>query len=398
MTFRLFSLCPLFVLAFVALCGHASAQTAPVRLSASGGALPPHAERLGDDSRDIGRDNLLNERLLDLVEVRSLDSLLGKRRIKHRFWGIRMPWLIGLRWERLDPAKRKFVGTCRNDLHQYVFGSSNEHDVNFDLVPHLPQYVDVLYRALDFQFGSGRSSLITDRRAKGRARDRLWRVRRLHCECTPPYDHHRLLDSLVYPVLDGNTLVNHPNFREPKPSIGLYGPLVADCNHTCHPEIHPYEWLWWRDLHDAQSPGHQVWFALFLRDDSQRMKAWQKGPRLGEISLPLVFSLEKKEWLISIRHLIHTPVEKPSDNLLGELVAGQPAETFDGPSAEVPVTVEGAGEHILVLRQEGPAAKGQWKYRLGEWAVDPVKKIAFVRLHLYVAAQNLYAVRVEAGK
>jgi hypothetical protein len=391
---------PCFLSLFLLLAGLAGMSSAgaqaPVHLSPRNGSLPPYADRLADGDQRIRADMLLNERLLDLVEARSVDSVLTRRRIKHRFWGIRMPWLIGLRWEYLERTKQKFVGTCRNDLHQYVFGSSNEHDVNFDLVPHLPHYLDLLYGALSFQYGSGRRSPLTHPRAQGSARDRLRRMRRFHCECTPPYDFHARLDSLVYPVLRGKNMAGHPNFGEPTPTLGLYGPVVADCNHTCHPEIHPYEWLWWRELQQPKNEGRQVWFALFLRDDSQRMKAWQKGPRLGEISFPLVFSLEKKDWQLTLRHLLHVPVPKAGAGLLDAVVGGRPAQALEGPALQVPVTVEGHGGHTLTLRQEGQVAPGHLRYQLGEWAVDPDRKLAFVRLHLFVGTEKLYAVRVDA--
>lgn len=367
-----------------------------IALSTKGPQAPALSAQLCAPDAEIRENMLLNEALLDLVEVRTFDSVMHKRKLRHRLFGVRMPPAFGLRWEYLDPIKRKLVGTCRNDLHQFINDVTDEYDVNFDLVPHLPHYIDMLYEALAFQFGSGRPSPITHKKDQGTAQERLFAARRFHCECTPPEAYHRQLDSLVYPVLNGKNLAEHPNFGESTPSIGLYGPMIADCNHTCHPEIHPYEWLWWRELNTPKAPGKQVWYAMLLRDDSQRMKAWQRGPRLGEIVLPLVFSLEKKNWSLTLSHLIHVPLAQPGNAPLQPLLGDKPALPLPAAPVQIPVTLDGTGGHVLTLRQEGSVADGQCLYRLGEWAVDAQRQLVYVRLHLFVATEKLYALRLTA--
>ena len=98
----------------------------------------------------ISDNDSLNEHLVDLVKVFSVDSVLPSKSQRHRV--AEAGWVIsifGYKWKALSMTKQKFVGTERD--HIRVPGNPplfTEYDVNFNLIPHTRKYIDFLWRAM----------------------------------------------------------------------------------------------------------------------------------------------------------------------------------------------------------------------------------------------------------
>ena len=102
--------------------------------------------RISNDS--ISRNDILNEELVDMVKVKERDEKVPTWFTTHQGgtfgWFIRT---IGFWWQAVDRHRYKFVGTNRNNLS--MPGEKDElteHDVNFNIIPHLPQYLNFSYR------------------------------------------------------------------------------------------------------------------------------------------------------------------------------------------------------------------------------------------------------------
>ena len=164
--------------------------------------------RISNDS--IFKNDFLNEKIVDLVKVDERDKKVPTPYTTHQGgliggWFIR---LIGFYWKAVDRMRHKFVGTNRNGLS--MPGEKDElteHDVNFNLIPHLPEYLNMVY--------DGRT-LQTTRRQFRRARHQdktkppfipptleTAEEYDLHCELTPPKRMRDSVNSLFYPCMHG---------------------------------------------------------------------------------------------------------------------------------------------------------------------------------------------------
>ena len=262
--------------------------------------------RIANDS--ISNNDKLNEEIVDMVNVDERDRKVPTPYTTHQGgvlggWFIRM---IGYYWQSVDRQRYKFVGTNVDGLS--MPGEKDElteHDINFNLVPHIPSYMNFVYRGRTAQ---------TKRRQFRRARHHdvtkppyieptlsTVDVYDIHCELTPPKRMRDSVNALFYPALHGFNLDKHPNFLDMKPTIGLYGVFILDCNHACHPEIHPYEWLWWLKLtpqEKANGNFNKTWLLGFFKESSNRFILWSRSPRVGTISVPfLIKTSEAKSYL-----------------------------------------------------------------------------------------------------
>jgi hypothetical protein len=261
----------------------------------------------------ISDNDSLNEHLVDLVKVFSVDSVLPSKSQRHRV--AEAGWVIsifGYKWNALNMTKQKFVGTERD--HIRVPGNPplfTEYDVNFNLIPHTRKYIDFLWPGY----------------VQERDRNRFKRIKnfdeapwvypktlefinryRLHCEITPPVMYRAMLNEKFYPCIRPNSSEEHFNHGSNHVTYGMYGPFVADYNHTGHPEIHPYDWIWWFDTHPKRlAQKSQTWFFGFMKEASNRFRGWykKKQPRVGQISVPFVFDLKNDTLKITLEHLVH---------------------------------------------------------------------------------------------
>jgi hypothetical protein len=105
--------------------------------------------RLSNDS--IANNDRLNEELVDMVQVDEYDRKVPTLYTTHQSYGF--GWftrMIGFYWHPVDRMRYKFVGTNLNGLN--MPGEKDElteHDVNFNLIPHLDPYLCTLFTAVE---------------------------------------------------------------------------------------------------------------------------------------------------------------------------------------------------------------------------------------------------------
>ncbi len=241
--------------------------------------------RLAPDA--FAGDPAREEAVVDLVEAWTVDSTYRRKTERHQMTGAALFRVFGVRWKTVRHTRERVVGQV---ARQSISGKERftEYDVNFDLVPHRPRSLEVVYAGY-----AAREPMFKARRAvtpgeppyvpPGPGIDP--QPYRIHVECTPARGLRDALDSAFYPTRRPHDLATHPNVGRAHPVIGVYGPLVLDCNHSCWPEIHPYEWIWWRTGPSAEG-APPAWSVGLLRDVSNRMKHWSHAPREGAVSLP----------------------------------------------------------------------------------------------------------------
>lgn len=256
---------------------------------------------------EIKNDKYLNQLVVDLVEPFTVDSTFKRNNQRHRVYGLgALISVAGYKWRSIDNKREKVVGLLNK---HYTRGHNEkaeftEYDVNFDINPYIPKYIDLAYKGYQLQLnykGNKRKKDITKPPYQYPTEDTDMRVFRFHNELTPHKDYWAALNTMFYPVHHGTSLATHPNFLDPNPAMGFYGVYVLDCNHSCHPEIHPYEWIWWLNTTE-QRENTQSWWVGFFRENSNRFKKWSTSPRTGAISIPFAFPYESSDWNIHIEH------------------------------------------------------------------------------------------------
>ena len=261
----------------------------------------------------IADNDSLNEELVDLVKVFSVDSVLPNKSQRHRVAAA--GWVIsifGYKWKAISMTKQKFVGTERD--HIRVPGNPpqfTEYDVNFNLIPHTKKYIDLVWIGYEGQLKRNRWKRIKNfEEAPWIYPETLEHISRyrMHCEITPPVYARAMLNETFYPCISPNSSKAHHNIGTDHATFGMYGAFVADFNHAGHPEIHPYDWLWWYDTHPERlNEKSQTWFFGFMKEASNRFRGWykKKEPRVGQISVPFVFDLKNDTLKITLEHLVH---------------------------------------------------------------------------------------------
>lgn len=244
-----------------------------------------------------------NHVAVDLVEAYTVDSTFTRKFERHRVVGGGLIRLLGYSWKAVSLTRQKIVGWVnRTYLHDINSAAQfTEYDINYDLIPTLPKYVDLAYDSYQLQFNMKKSKK-KDQEGQAPfiypAAGADMTNYRFHCENTPASKFRSLLNTVFYPVHRNNNLTKHHNFKDEHPVMGMYGVLTLDCNHNCHPEIHPYEWIWWLNLTEERSS----WNIGFMRDVSNRFKHWSTSPRTGQITLPFNFPLDAENWTLEFDH------------------------------------------------------------------------------------------------
>lgn len=247
----------------------------------------------------IKNNDTINEELLDLVQASVNDSVVTARKQHHQLFLV--GWLIstfgGYNWRPVEFTKRKFVGTVERASRSNS-AEFTEHDVNFDLYFYRKKYLWDVFKGYDKQRALKRQDFRRGKHMKDynvspyvRDTSNISRMDyRLHCELTPPAAFRRQLNELFYPVYHDRNLETHPAIKDGKPGMGFYGVFCSDCNHSCHTELHPYEWIWWLNTSDTSS-SDKTWMVGLFKEGSNRMPDWSVGPKQGRISIP--FSIKK---------------------------------------------------------------------------------------------------------
>ncbi len=376
-----------------------SAQTSSIPIS-SFGATPAGFSKLLSSEEQIREDHVMNEELLDLVNVVLADSVVKRKTERHQFFSAAIIRPLGFRWERIRNTKQKFIGTAIRHLR--VPGPKprvTEFDVNWDLAAHLKKYIDITHEGYQRQIEINRKMKGKDiTKAPFTYPDENADLNkyRMHCELTPPWDYLHMLNEMFYPCLRPKTTNEHPNFGEELPSIGLYGVFCSDCNHSCHPEIHPYEWLWWLNVNPNDKPvdNQLTWVVGLFKEASNRFPHWSPDSRTGMISIPFAFPTQPGNLTLSLEHLVFSEFDKEE---LGAFAA-VPNEAVDLDFLEHRFHLQQEGyEHIdITLRANSKLSPGSVKIWYSDVNVDKEEGIVSGRFNLATSSEAVYTFRLTS--
>ncbi len=277
----------------------------------------PAMPRLIEDARKallfpasaIRTDSVLNENLLNLVHPWMADSVVRKKTERHHvpLMGS-FSRLFGFRWLRVYQTKQKFIGTTWKNLRIPEKDLFTEYDVIIDLAAHLPEHFEKHFRCRELQAKMNKRLKEQDINKPPFVRpdsSTNLNVYRMHCELTPAIPLRESIHRNFYPCLPGGSFESHRNFGEKFPTIGMYGAICLDCNHSCHPEIHPYEWIWWLNLNpELDSSDQRTWIAGMFSESSNRFRHWSPANRSGAISIPFTTHVSRDTFDIFIEALV----------------------------------------------------------------------------------------------
>ena len=362
-------------------------------------------------NQQIEDNDTINEEIVDLVTPMVIDSVLDRKKEHHQVFLV--GWMIhafgDYNWRALNMVKQKFVGTIRGDSRSGE-EQFTEYDINYNLYSHTHKYLWKIFTAYDRQAKIHRQDFMSKLRHPGHKHRNKYTgppfVRdtnnadmyqyRLHCELTPQREFRPLLHYLFYPTQPGLNINEHPNFMSRFPSMGFYGPYCLDCNHSCHPEIHPYEWIWWMNLHNG-TVKDKTWLVGLLKDGSNRFRHWSHNPKTGKICIPFAFDVKDKaakDRIITIEHLVFnsfidsnlTKLDLPA-TLIGTSQKSVEVSLTDGKGGSIPVTV--AFRNVMVTNGV--------KFWFSEVNWDEQNHILSGFINMGTSVQDLYTMKVTCS-
>ena len=358
-------------------------------------------------NQQIEDNDTINEKILDLVSPMVLDSVLGRKKEHHQVFLV--GWFIHVfgdyNWRATNMVKQKYVGTVRGDgrsgAEEYT-----EYDINFDLYFHLHKYLWKVFTMYDKQRKAKRQDIRatfmrkkhppTNYNVSPFVRDTndldMYKYR-LHCEFTPQREFRPMLNYLFYPTLPGIGMQEHPNFHNRYPSMGFYGAPCLDCNHNCHAEMHPYEWLWWMNLHNG-TPADKVWMFGLLKDGSNRFHHWSHNPKSGKVTIPFAYKVDDpaaKNRLITIEHLVFNHFV---DSNLTRLNVPPDAFNADSDSLEVNLVNDKGTKIPLTVNFNFPMISSGLRYWFSDVNWDERDHILSGYLNMATSVLDLYTMRV----
>ncbi len=246
---------------------------------------------LAETNEFIRKNDLQNEILVDLVEPFEQDKPLSKRKQWHRVGPLVIPLLMGgYNWRAVYMDRQKFVGTAKGKFGMSHKEHLSEYDITFNLEASLPHYKEKYYEAVRKQVKTLKGKKAKKELASVEGVIDSMRRKHFHCELTPHRDFRPHLHQSFFPTERPTNIKEHSNFGELRPTMGVYGVIALDCNHSCHPEIHPAEWIWWLDVNPEKPDNHSKrWVAGLFHEGSNRFKQWARAPRIGTIAIPFLF-------------------------------------------------------------------------------------------------------------
>ena len=386
----------LFLLAFLPALASFGQHIIPVTVTSSTDSAYLELMQSVEDIRD---DDVMNERILDLVDVYTVDSIYARKTERHQVAGAQLARMVGVRWVTIRYTREKLVGTIHR---QSISGKEQftEYDVNFDLVPHLDEYIQLAYDGYQAQLAKRKGLKKAETKNKIGKPPFVYPDKntdltpyKIHCECTPNRDSREFLDDYFYPTIRPNSLTAHYNFGEPHPSVGLYGPFISDCNHRCHPEIHPYEWYWWLDVsplkqHEANE---KIWWVGFLRDVSNRFKHWSYSPRSGEIAIPFSFSTDHSSYSI---HVDHQHFDAFSEEGISSINLPETTYSFNEIERSFQFDHSSLSGHSLDVTSNFPITSSGVRYWIGDVNLDESAGIVTGKLHIAASVEDIYTLKV----
>lgn len=346
-----------------------------------------------NDSKEVLNNPELNHELVDLVEAYTVDSVFKRKFERHRVVGGGIIRLLGFRWLAVNKSRQKIVGWVnRHYLHGInTEAHFTEYDINYDLIPFLPTYKDLAYEVYQRQFDMKKSK---KKKQEGEApfiypdEETDMTKYRFHCENTPATEFRSLLNSMFFPVHNNNPLEKHHNFEQKNPVMGMYGVLVLDCNHSCHPEIHPYEWIWWLNTTEESTS----WNVGFIRDVSNRFKHWSSSPRTGEISIPFTFDLDSENWTLKVNHQMFGNFSEEGFNdlnLNGEYRSfNSLIQTFD-------IVHETLGEKTITVESNMLIPYESLQFAIKNLQFSFTDNLIAGELHLAMSINEVYTAEIE---
>ncbi len=351
--------------------------------------------KLQTNNIEIRNDSILNEQLLDLVRIKEADSVLTKRTQRHRSG---FGWLLapfGIHWRAITMNRVKYVGTAKRDIGNPSKPEYTEYDINIDVMAHTPKYMALVWQ------GQQRQKEVNKKNLNGKdpnkppfiePRLETAQYYRIHCELTPPNQYRDQITELFYPVTDHKGFAGHHNFGESRPTLGVYGPFVLDCNHNCHIEIHPYDWLWWLDVNPAKDSlaNEKRWLVGLQREGSNRFHKWATSPRVGLVSVPFLFAIDEANPTILIEHLLHNDFVPEALQNLPEL----PADALDMNFTEMTVSLTNQlkDDKTLTIRTNQPIDSEGLRMWLSEVETDGQWIKGYV--NIAVSVKDIFTARV----
>ena len=130
-------------------------EVLPVKLSKMDNPLLQHL----NESSYFKENTYQNHEVVDLVEAYTVDSIFTRKFERHRVFGGGFIRLLGYRWKSVSQSREKIVGWVnRHYLHDIDKKAQfTEYDINYDLIPTLPHYIDLAYDTYQMQFGMKKS-------------------------------------------------------------------------------------------------------------------------------------------------------------------------------------------------------------------------------------------------
>ena len=347
----------------------------------------------------ISKNDTLNELIVDLVEPQLSDSIIYRKKQHHKLGpvGFLISTFGNFNWRAFSMKKEKFVGTVvrtsRSGEEQFT-----EYDVNFDLNFHLRKYLFRVFEMYDRQGKIKRQDFTSkskiDFKASPFVRDTNnidIRSYRLHCELTPQREYRAIMNYLFLPTLPGaGGLKQHANLENDLTTMGFYGVLCLDCNHSCHPEIHPYEWVWWLKANDGDSSTQKEWHIGLFHEGSNRMKKWSKNPKNGTIKIPFAFKSNQAA-SIEIQH--GAVNEFVSD---AKLMA--PENVFKSQAKQMNLVLKGRGfSKIIALKFVNPINTQGLSYWFSDLNYDAYNGIISGYFNYALSVKDLYTCKIVFG-
>lgn len=352
----------------------------------------------------ISKNDTINEKIVSLVDPTLLDSTIEHKKQHHKLGPL--GWFIhafgGYNWRAVSMHKQKFVGTVvrnsRSGSEEYT-----EYDINFDLNFHLPEYLQRVFIAYDLQRKYHKQDIRPSHRTNYnippfvRKADSIdIKQYRLHCELTPARSFRAPLNYSFYPTLpESGGLKQHPNFNNDKPTVGFYGTFCLDCNHNCHPELHPYEWMWWLKNNDTDSSVEKIWNVGLFHESSNRMKKWSVNPMTGTITVPFTFVIDShygQHPTIEIEHLVFN---RFMDKEMGKL--NLPVNVINSGKAFQPVAITKSDSVIaqIDIRFMRTISTQGLQYWLSNLNFDEQHNLLTGMFNMAVSVIDLYTAQIK---
>lgn len=337
----------------------------------------------------LKRNPIYTESILDAVQPTMQDTMFWPETQRLRIvFGDVLEGLLGLRWEAIHLKRTKLVGQSAKEVSPYDGPLTREYDINFFIVPHLAHYIDTVAnwwnragregRNLFHSFIDDPSIMIPDKLKMGN-----WYLS-VECENTPVKSKRPIMDSLFFPCLKTTEgLQKHKNFGHTYTCIGFYGPAVLDCNHSCKPEVHPYEWIWWLKP-DSTLATTKEWFIGLHRDWSGRFRDWSTSPRVGKIKVPFLLKADQN-MAMKIDLLIYDEFLTSNYDSYFDGTEWLPASSFETEILKFPIQINISG-----------VPSNSIKYRFYNTSIIELNGTTYIKgwIELGMAVKNIAELRI----